>query len=99
MFRRLQAHCSCWASDSFVADGMQEHRRLWDILGHVRRGLGSCGGSVAMTISSVETMIKPEGQIDSQTGGTKSRGAAIFRIPLLALLRMDKPLDSSVSYR
>ncbi len=49
--------------------------------------------------SFVTLTIAPEGQILSQTGGTISGTAVVFRIPLLRLMVLDKPLDYSVTYR
>jgi hypothetical protein len=49
--------------------------------------------------SFVTITIKPEGQILSQTGGTLSGGAVVFKIPLLRLLVLDKPLDYTVSFK
>jgi hypothetical protein len=43
--------------------------------------------------------IHPEGVIVSQTGGTVAAGAVTFRIPLLRLLVLDKPLDYAVSFK
>jgi hypothetical protein len=43
--------------------------------------------------------IDPEGDIVSQSGGTVSGGAVVFRIPLLRLLVLDKPLDYSVTFK
>jgi hypothetical protein len=49
--------------------------------------------------SSIVVTIRPEGQIESQTGGTLSDGAVMFKIPLLRLLLLDTPLDFSMSFR
>jgi hypothetical protein len=49
--------------------------------------------------SFITLTIDPEGDIISQTGGTISGGAVVFRIPLLRLLVLDKPLDYSVTFR
>jgi hypothetical protein len=48
--------------------------------------------------SSLSLTIDPEGQILSQSGGTLNGGAVTFRIPLLRLLVLDKPLDYSVTF-
>jgi hypothetical protein len=49
--------------------------------------------------SFVTLTIRPEGEIISQAGGTVSGGSVVFRIPLLRLLVLDKPLDYSVSFK
>ncbi len=53
-------------------------------------------GPALLKKSFIDLVIKPEGEIVSQTGGTVANGAVIFRIPLLRLLVLDKPLDYSV---
>jgi len=42
--------------------------------------------------------IQPTGQIISQSGGTMSDGAVTFRIPVLRILVLDRPLDYSVTW-
>jgi hypothetical protein len=49
--------------------------------------------------SFLELTVRPEGQIERQTGGAVSGGAVTFRVPLLSLLVLEKPLDYSVSWR
>jgi hypothetical protein len=49
--------------------------------------------------SFIEVAIRPEGEIVSQTGGVVSNGTVVFRIPLLRLLVLDKPLDYSVTFK
>jgi hypothetical protein len=49
--------------------------------------------------SFITLTIDPEGEILSQSGGTLGGGAVVFRIPLLRLMVLDKPLDYSVSFR
>jgi len=60
--------------------------------------LGSDGPAL-LSKSFVTLTIKPEGGIVSQTGGAVSGGAVTFKIPLLRILVLDKPLDYSVTYR
>ncbi len=43
--------------------------------------------------------VRPEGQIVSQAGGTMGDGAVVFRIPVLRLLVLDRPLEYSVTFR
>jgi len=42
--------------------------------------------------------VQPEGQIISQSGGTVSDGIVTFRIPVLRVLVLDRPLDYSVTW-
>jgi hypothetical protein len=49
--------------------------------------------------SFITLTIDPEGEILSQTGGTISGSSVVFRIPLLRMLVLDKPLDYSVTFR
>jgi hypothetical protein len=49
--------------------------------------------------SYITLSIDPVGEILTQTGGTVSGGAVKFRIPLLRLLVLDKPLDYSVTFK
>ena len=43
--------------------------------------------------------VRPEGQIVSQAGGTLGDGAVVFRIPVLRVLVLDRPLEYSVTFR
>jgi hypothetical protein len=56
-------------------------------------------GPVLVQKSFITLTIDPEGDILSQAGGTISGGAVVFRIPLIRLLVLDKPLDYSVSWK
>jgi hypothetical protein len=49
--------------------------------------------------SFITLSIDPEGEIISQTGGVVSGGAVVFKIPLLRLLVLDKPLDYTVTFK
>jgi hypothetical protein len=64
----------------------------------VRFSLGDDGPAL-LKKSFVTLTIDPEGEIVSQSGGTVSGGAVTFRIPLLRLLVLDKPLDFSVTFK
>jgi len=64
----------------------------------IRFSLGDEGPGL-LKKSFIDLTIKPEGEILSQTGGTPTNGGVLFRIPLLRLLILDKPLDYSVTYR
>ncbi len=56
-------------------------------------------GPALVKKSFIEMAIRPEGEIVSQTGGAVTNGTVVFRIPLLRLLLLDKPLDYSVSFK
>jgi hypothetical protein len=56
-------------------------------------------GPAAVKASFFDLVVKPEGVIVSQTGGTVANGAVTFRIPLIRLLVLDKPLDYSLSWK
>lgn len=56
-------------------------------------------GPAALKASSVELVVKPEGTIVSQTGGTVASGQVTFRMPLIRLLMLDKPLDYSLVWK
>ena len=43
--------------------------------------------------------VQPEGEILSQTGGTLDGNSVVFRIPVLRVLVLDRPLDYSVTFR
>jgi len=43
--------------------------------------------------------VRPEGEIVSQAGGTTGDGTVVFRIPVLRVLVLDRPLEYSVTYR
>lgn len=56
-------------------------------------------GPALLKKSFIDVVVKPEGTIASQSGGTVANGAVTFRIPLLRLLVLDKPLDYAVAWR
>jgi hypothetical protein len=56
-------------------------------------------GPALMKRSYVTLTIRPEGSIVSQTGGRVSGDSVVFKIPLLRVLVLDKPLDYSVSFK
>lgn len=49
--------------------------------------------------SFITLTVRPEGEILSQSGGTKNADSVVFRIPVLRLLVLDRPLQYSVTYR
>jgi hypothetical protein len=56
-------------------------------------------GPALVKKSYIEIAIRPEGEIVSQTGGAVANGTVVFRIPLLRLLVLDKPLDYTVTFK
>jgi hypothetical protein len=56
-------------------------------------------GPAALKGSFIDLVVKPEGSIVSQTGGTATNGSVTFRIPLIRLLLLDKPLDYSLVWK
>ncbi len=56
-------------------------------------------GPALLKKSFITLTIDPEGDIISQTGGTLSGSAVVFRIPLLSLMVLNKPLDYSVTFK
>jgi hypothetical protein len=56
-------------------------------------------GPALVKKSFIDVAIRPEGEIVSQAGGTVSNGTVLFRIPLLRLLVLDKPLDYVVTFK
>jgi hypothetical protein len=57
------------------------------------------GGSAALKTSVIETTVLVKGKVLSQTGGTLVPGGVQFRIPLLRVLLLDKPLDYALSFK
>jgi hypothetical protein len=64
----------------------------------IRFSLGDEGPGLVKK-SFIDVTIRPEGEIVSQAGGTAVNGGVLFRIPLLRLLVLDKPLDYAVTFR
>ena len=56
-------------------------------------------GPAALKASFIDLIVKPEGTIVSQTGGSVTNGSVTFRIPLIRLLMLDKPLDYSLVWK
>jgi hypothetical protein len=80
--------------------GPQVHDTITDqeYLEMIKFSLGDDGPGL-LKKSFITLTIDPEGEIISQTGGTVSGGAVMFRIPLLRMLVLDKPLDYSVTFK
>ena len=56
-------------------------------------------GPAALKASFFDLVVKPEGTIVSQAGGTLTNGSVTFRIPLMRLLLLDKPLDYALVWK
>jgi len=69
-----------------------------DYLQMIQFSVGDDGPSL-LKKSFITLTIDPEGAILSQTGGTIVGSAVVFRIPLIRMLVLDKPLDYSVTFR
>lgn len=69
-----------------------------DYLEMIRFSMGEAAPSL-LRKSFFTVTVRPEGQIVSQAGGTLGDGAVVFRIPLLRILVLDRPLEYSVTYR
>jgi hypothetical protein len=87
------------ASPAFAAFGPQANDTTSDedYLEMVRFSIGDDAPAL-LKKSYLTLTLDPEGEILSQSGGVIEGGAVVFRIPLLRLLILDKPLDYSVTY-
>ena len=57
------------------------------------------GGAATLKASYIETTVLVKGRVVAQTGGTAGPGGVVFRIPLLRVLLLDKPLDYSLTFK
>jgi hypothetical protein len=57
------------------------------------------GGAATLKASYIETTVLVKGRVVAQTGGTAVPGGVVFRIPLLRVLLLDKPLDYSLTFK
>jgi hypothetical protein len=69
-----------------------------EYLDMIKFSLGDDGPGL-LKKSFITLTVDPEGEIISQKGGTVSGGSVVFRIPLLRILVLDKPLDYSVTFK
>jgi hypothetical protein len=69
-----------------------------DYLAMISFSIGDAAPGLLRT-SFVTLTVRPDGEILSQSGGTKSASSVVFRIPVLRLLVLDRPLQYSVTYR
>jgi hypothetical protein len=56
-------------------------------------------GTKALKASTIETRLAVKGTLVSQQGGSASGNIVPFRVPLLRVLLLDKPLDYSIVFR
>jgi len=56
-------------------------------------------GSEMLKASTIETRVAVKGTLVSQQGGSVSGNTVTFRIPLLRVLLLDKPVDYSIVFR
>jgi hypothetical protein len=68
-----------------------------DYLAMIRFSIGDAAPAL-LKKSFLTLTVQPEGQIISQSGGTVSDGIVTFRIPVLRVLVLDRPLDYSVTW-
>jgi hypothetical protein len=87
------------ASPAFAAFGPQANDTTTDddYMEMVRFSIGEEAPAL-LKRSFVTLTLAPEGQILSQSGGEITGGTVVFRIPLVRLLVLDKPLDYSVTF-
>jgi hypothetical protein len=69
-----------------------------DYLDMIRFSMGDAAPGL-LKKSYFTLTVKPDGPIVSQAGGTLGDGSVVFRIPLLRVLVLDRPLEYSVTYR
>ncbi len=55
-------------------------------------------GPPQMKASSLKLVVRVDGQLVSQVGGRIENDAAVFDVPLLRMLMLEKPLDYSVTF-
>jgi hypothetical protein len=69
-----------------------------DYLAMIRFSIGDAAPGL-LKKSFLTVTIQPQGEIISQSGGTMNGGAVVFRIPVLRMLVLDRPLEYSVTFR
>ncbi|MCK9462548.1 MAG: hypothetical protein M0R80_23245 [Proteobacteria bacterium] len=55
-------------------------------------------GPPLMKGSYLELTVRPNGEIVSQVGGKIMNGTAVFNVPLMRMIMLEKPLDYSVTF-
>jgi hypothetical protein len=99
-FKELAAVFPAMNSAAFEGIAPQEQDAITEAeyLDMIKFTLGP-DGPEALKGSFIDLVVKPEGTIVSQTGGTAKNGSVTFRIPLIRLLLLDKPLDYALVWR
>jgi hypothetical protein len=99
-FKELSAVFPAMNSTAFEGIAPQEQDTITEseYLEMIQFTLGP-DGPAALKGSFFDLVVKPEGTIASQTGGTVKNGSVTFRIPLIRLLLLDKPLDYSLVWK
>jgi hypothetical protein len=69
-----------------------------DYLAMVQFSVGDAAPAL-LKKSFLTLIVRPQGEIVSQAGGTVSEGAVTFRIPMLRILVLDRPLDYSLTWK
>ncbi len=57
------------------------------------------GGAECLKASYIETKVTVKGRLVSQTGGSLSGRGVTYRVPLIRVLLLDKPLDYSLIFK
>jgi hypothetical protein len=84
----------------FAELGPQANGRVTesDYLAMVQFSVGDAAPAL-LKKSFLTLTVQPQGEIVSQAGGTMSDGAVTFRIPMLRILVLDRPLDYSLTWK
>jgi hypothetical protein len=69
-----------------------------DYLSMIRFSIGDDAPGL-LRKSFITLTIQPQGEILSQSGGTVSGNSVVFRIPVLRVMVLDRPLDYAVTFR
>ncbi len=75
----------------------QRTRTEKDYLEAIEFAVGKEGPPLVKS-SFLELTVRVDGELVSQTGGRIAGGAAVFNVPLLRMLMLEKPLDCSVTF-
>jgi hypothetical protein len=99
-YKQVSALFPGMSNPLFEGMGPQETDTITEAeyLDMIKFSLGEEGPALVKS-SFIDVAIRPEGEIVTQAGGTVSNGTVLFRIPLLRLLVLDKPLDYAVTFR
>jgi hypothetical protein len=59
------------------------------------------GGAAALKASAIETQVSVKGKVVSQSGGTAGANGSsvVYKVPLIRVLLLDKPLDYSLAFK